>query len=139
LKLADAAMAEGEVPVGALVVLDDTVIGKGHNRSVTDVDPTAHAEVIALREAAKNLGQFRLDRATLYVTLEPCLMCCGALLQARIARLVFGASEPRTGAVISVHESLMLPGNTHHVAITKGIEERACASRLNAFFKNRRN
>ena len=138
LALADAAAAAGEVPVGAVVVLDDAIIGRGHNRSLVDHDPSAHAEVVALREAAAAVQHYRLDGATLYVTLEPCLMCCGALLQARVGRLVFGAREPRSGAVVSVFEALMAPGQTHHVPIEEGILAEACATRLRDFFEARR-
>ena len=132
--MADAAAAAGEVPVGAVVVRDGEVVGRGHNRSLAEHDPSAHAEVVALREAAAAARSFRLDGATLYVTLEPCLMCCGALLQARVARLVFGAREPRTGAVVSAFETLMAPGQTHHVSIGEGVLADDCAARLRAFF-----
>ena len=138
LALADAASAAGEVPIGAVVVVDGEVVGRGHNRSLADHDPSAHAEVVALREAAAAAGRFRLDGATLYVTIEPCLMCCGALVQARVARLVFGAREPRTGAVVSVFDALMAPGQTHHVAIDEGVLEAECAARMRAFFASRR-
>jgi len=134
LVLADLAAGAGEVPVGAVVVADGAIVGRGHNRSMADHDPSAHAEVIALREAARAAGHYRLDGATLFVTLEPCLMCCGALLQARIGRLVFGAREPRTGAVVSVFDTLMAPGQTHHVAIEEGVLGEECATRLQAFF-----
>ena len=133
--MADAAAALGEVPVGALVVRGGKIVGRGHNRSLADHDPSAHAEVIALREAAAEARSFRLDGATLYVTLEPCLMCCGTLLQARVARLVFGAREPRTGAVVSAFETLMAPGQTHHVAIGEGVLAEDCAARLRRFFE----
>lgn len=138
LILAERAEALGEVPVGALVVRDGRVVGRGHNRSLVDRDPSAHAEVVALREAARAVGHFRLDGATLYVTLEPCLMCCGALVQARVARLVFGAREPRSGAVVSVFDSLMLPGQEHHVAIDEGVLAAECARPLRRFFSARR-
>ncbi len=138
LQLAQQADALDEVPVGALVVLEGRVVGTGHNRCVTDTDPSAHAEVIAIRHAASSLNNFRLDGATLYVTLEPCLMCCGALLQSRIARLVYGAREPRTGGVVSVHESLRLQGVDHHVAITEGICADQSAALLHGFFQRRR-
>ena len=138
LALADRAGAAGEVPVGALVVRDGEVVGRGHNRSVTDRDPSAHAEIVALREAAAAAGSFRVDGATLYVTLEPCLMCCGAILQARVARLVYGAREPRAGAVVSAFETLMTPAATHRVAIAEGVLEAACAERLKRFFAARR-
>lgn len=138
LKVADKALAAGEIPVGAVVVLDNTIIGTGHNRSAADCDPSAHAEVVALREAALKTGQFRLDDATLYVTIEPCLMCCGALLQARIGRLVFGAREPRTGAVLSHYDTLMSPSTKQHVAITEGVLAEEGASRMRRYFAARR-
>lgn len=138
LELAQQAHAMDEVPVGALVILNNKIIGKGHNRCMADTDPSAHAEVLALRQAAASVKNFRLDGATLYVTLEPCLMCCGALLQSRIARLVYGAREPRTGGVVSVHESLRLPGIDHHVAITEGICADESAAMLRSFFDERR-
>lgn len=138
LKQAQLAYEAGEVPVGALLVFDGRVIGAGHNRCITDSDPSAHAEVVALRQAAKKQSNYRLDGATLYVTLEPCLMCCGALLQARIARLVFGVREPRTGAVVSQQESLRAPWHDHHVAITEGIDAEASAQLLTLFFRQRR-
>jgi len=138
LKLAELAGQEGEVPVGALVVLDGSVLGQGYNCCVGDHDPFGHAEVVALKAAAKARGSYRLDGATLYVTLEPCLMCSGALLQARIARLVFGATEPRTGAVVSIHESLRLAGVEPHVAISGGVLAEESSQLLSRFFEERR-
>ncbi|MFK8080632.1 MAG: tRNA adenosine(34) deaminase TadA [Granulosicoccus sp.] len=138
LKLARQAFSLGEIPVGAVVVLDGKTLGEGHNRCVMDTDPSAHAEVVAMRFAAKAHKNYRLDGATLYVTLEPCLMCCGALLQSRVKRLVYGVREPRTGGVVSVHESLRLPGVDHHVAITEGIRAHQSAELLSQFFKDRR-
>lgn len=132
------AVAMDEVPVGAVLVHDAEVLATGSNRCSIDNDPSAHAEVVALRSAAGALQNFRLDGATLYVTIEPCLMCCGALLQARIARLVYGAREPRTGAVVSVHESLRIPGVGHHVAITEGVLADESASLMQAFFYAKR-
>ncbi|MFK7994369.1 MAG: tRNA adenosine(34) deaminase TadA [Granulosicoccus sp.] len=138
LQLAHEAFALGEIPVGAVLVHEGQILGEGFNRCVIDTDPSAHAEVVALRHAAAAHKNFRLDGATLYVTLEPCLMCCGAVLQARIKRLVYGAREPRTGGVVSVHESLRLPGVDHHVAITEGICANPSAVLLRAFFDGRR-
>jgi tRNA(adenine34) deaminase len=138
LQLADQAAALGEVPVGAVVVQGNGVIGRGHNQSLASCDPTAHAEVIALRDAARQSNNFRLDGSTLYVTIEPCLMCCGALLQARITRLVFGAREPRTGGVVSTFDTLMAPAQTHHVAITEGVMQQACVERIQRFFADKR-
>ncbi|MFK7857173.1 MAG: tRNA adenosine(34) deaminase TadA [Granulosicoccus sp.] len=138
LALAAETFSLNEIPVGAVLVLGDQVIGEGSNRCITDCDPSAHAEVVAMRKAAAAHCNFRLDGATLYVTLEPCLMCCGAILQARIKRLVFGAREPRTGGVVSVHESLRLPGVDHHVAITEGVRADESAELLRTFFNERR-
>ena len=138
LELAQRAGEIGEVPVGALLVLDGEILGAGHNRCVADHDPSAHAEVMALREGARSLQCSRLDGATLYVTLEPCLMCCGALLQARIARLVFGAREPRTGGVVSIHDSLRLPGVDHHIAVTEGVAAEKATVLMRSFFQRLR-
>lgn len=138
LRLAARAAAIDEVPVGALVVLDGQVIGEGFNRCVANCDPSAHAEILALREAATYHENYRLDGATLYVTLEPCLMCCGALLQARVSRLVYGAREPLTGAVVSVHECLRVPGVDHHVAISEGLLLDESKELLKQFFASKR-
>lgn len=138
LLLARQAGELGEVPVGSVVVLKGKVLGTGMNRCVMDHDPSGHAEVVALRSAAKQASSFRLDEATLYVTLEPCLMCCGALLQARINRLVFGARQPQTGGVVSIHEALRLPGVDHHVAISEGICAAESVALLSEFFQQLR-
>ncbi|ASJ72339.1 tRNA adenosine(34) deaminase TadA [Granulosicoccus antarcticus] len=138
LELAKRAGESDEVPVGALVVLSGQVLGVGYNRCIIDHDPCGHAEVLALQAAAKKLQSSRLDGATLYVTLEPCLMCCGALLQARVARLVFGAREPRTGGVVSIHEALRLHGVDHHIAVTEGVAADEAALMMQLFFQRRR-
>lgn len=138
LRLAEAAGQHNEVPVGSVVVMNDQIIGSGMNRCVTDHDPSAHAEIQALRAAAKSLQNFRLDGATLYVSLEPCLMCCGALLQSRISRVVFGAREPRTGGIVSIHEALSLPGVEPHISVTEGVYAEEAGDLLRAFFKSRR-
>ncbi|MGQ7844054.1 tRNA adenosine(34) deaminase TadA [Granulosicoccus sp. 3-233] len=138
LALAESAGRHGEVPVGALLVQEGQILGSGQNRCVMDHDPSAHAEVLAVRDAALKSRSSRLDGATLYVTLEPCLMCCGILLQARIARLVFGAREPRTGGVVSIHEALRLPGVDHHVAITEGVLAEQGAALMQTFFRELR-
>jgi len=139
LRLAEAAALAGEVPVGAVVVHRDEIIGASGNASIRTFDPTGHAEVLALRSAARRLRSHRLDGATLYVTLEPCLMCCGALLNARVARLVFAAREPRTGAVVSAFETLMPAARRQHrVAITEGVLAEPCAALLADFFAARR-
>jgi len=138
LQLAHQAGKLGEVPVGSVVIRDGELLGTGMNRCVMNHDPSAHAEVLALREAGARAGSFRLDGATLYVTLEPCLMCCGALLQARIARLVFGAREPGTGGVVSIHEALRLPRVNHHVAISEGVRANDSKALLREFFQSLR-
>ncbi len=138
LQLADTAAVCGEIPVGALVVVDGEVIAKAHNQTLELHDPTAHAEVLALRAAGKFLRNHRLVDATLYVTLEPCLMCCGSLQHARIKRLVYGAREPRTGAVVSVNETLSDPNALTQVSVTEGVLKDECAERLQTFFNARR-
>ena len=136
--LAEAAARQGEVPVGALVVHDGVVLGEGWNRPIKSADPTAHAEVVALRAAAARLGNYRLSGATLYVTLEPCAMCSGAILHARLARVVFGAFDPRTGAAGSMLDVLNTSLLNHRVAITGGVLQEATALQLQQFFRARR-
>ncbi|MFK7893469.1 MAG: tRNA adenosine(34) deaminase TadA [Granulosicoccus sp.] len=138
LREARQAMAIGEVPVGAVLVQQGELVSTGHNQCIGSCDPSAHAEMVAIREAARCSGNYRLDGATLYVSLEPCLMCCGALLQARVQRLVYAAREPRTGAVVSIHESLRLPAVDHHIAITEGLMADESAMLLKQFFAVRR-
>lgn len=138
LEQAHAAAQAGEVPVGAVVVREGQVIAKGRNSPVTSSDPTAHAEVNAMRAAAKALGNYRLDDCTLYVTLEPCAMCSGALLHARFKRVVFGATEPKTGAVTSVVQLLDNPQLNHQTQWHGGILANECASVLQDFFEQRR-
>ncbi|MBX2835993.1 MAG: tRNA adenosine(34) deaminase TadA [Gammaproteobacteria bacterium] len=137
LALAKQAIEHDEVPVGCLVVKDEQVIGQGYNKSILECDPSAHAEIVALRQAAKTEGSYRLDGATLYVTVEPCLMCCGALLQARISRLVYGVREPRTGAVVSQFDSLMSQNN-RPIAISEGVLADEAKALMQAFFEARR-
>lgn len=138
LELAAEAEAAGEVPVGALVVRDGAVIGEGRNGPVAAHDPTAHAEIVALRTAAAATGNYRLPDTTLYVTLEPCLMCAGAMVHARVAELVFGAFDPKGGAAGSVVDGFALPGLNHRVAVTGGVLAEACGEQLRAFFRARR-
>ncbi len=138
LTLARRAESAGEVPVGALVTLDDEVLGEGWNRPVGSADPTAHAEIVAIRAAASRLCNYRMPGTTLYVTLEPCAMCAGAIVQARIARVVFGARDPRTGAAGSVLNVLEHPVLNHRAVLTAGVEAEACAMLLVDFFKARR-
>lgn len=138
LRLARHAGAGQEVPVGAVVVHQGQVIGQGRNRSITDIDPSAHAEVVALRAAAKHLSNYRLLDATLFVTLEPCVMCVGAMLHARIKRLVFGAHDPKTGAAGSVFDLLVDSRHNHAVEVRGGVLEAECSQLLRDFFKDRR-
>lgn len=138
LALADRAAAAGEVPVGALVTLDGEAIGAGFNCSIQTQDPSAHAEIVALREAAARLGNYRLPGATLYVTLEPCLMCVGAMVAARLARLVFGAHGPKSGGLGGAFDALALPGLNHRFAVAGGICAEPCGARLRDFFQARR-
>jgi tRNA(adenine34) deaminase len=135
---ADRAAALGEVPVGAVVVLDGRVIARGHNAAIAERDPTAHAEIMALRTAARELGNYRLPGVTLYSTVEPCVMCCGAMVHARVARLVYGAADPKAGAVQSLFRLLDDARLNHHVAVTAGVRAAECGSRLSEFFRTKR-
>lgn len=138
LALAQRAAQQQEVPVGAVVVKDGLVIGRGSNAPISLHDPTAHAEIMALRDAAKHLGNYRLVDCTLYVTLEPCAMCSGAIQHARIARLVYGASDPKTGACGSVINVMAEPKLNHHTQVEGGVMHTECGALLSAFFKQRR-
>jgi len=138
LSLAAAAEAAGEVPVGAVVTLDGAIIGRGANAPIGRNDPTAHAEIEALREAARSLGNYRMPGAVLYVTLEPCAMCVGAMLHARLARVVFGASDPKTGACGSVIDLFAEARLNHHAIVEGGVLADECALRLTEFFARRR-
>ena len=128
----------GEVPVGAVIALNGEVVGRGFNQPISSGDPTAHAEIVAIRAAARRLGNYRLTDATLCVTVEPCLMCVGALVHARIGRLVFGAAELRTGAVVSTVRGADLPGHNHRFEFVSGVREDECRSLLQDFFRDRR-
>lgn len=136
--LAAAAAAAGEVPVGAVIIAGGEIIGEGANQPIASHDPTAHAEVIALRAACAAVANYRLPDATLYVTLEPCAMCSGAMLHARIARLVYGTADPNTGAAGSVIDVLDEPRFNHRVEVTGGILAEDCAQLLHTFFRQRR-
>ncbi len=138
LELADRAGQAGEAPVGAVVVLDGAILGRGANSPISQSDPTAHAEILALREAARALGNYRLTGATLYVTLEPCAMCAGALVAARIARLVFGARDLRFGAVRSKFRLADSDLLNHQVEIVEGVLAAECLARVQSFFRERR-
>ena len=138
LRQAQAAFESGEVPVGAVVVHEGRVVGRGHNQPIAATDPTAHAEVLALREAAHALGNYRLAGCTLYVTVEPCLMCVGALVHARVDAVVFGAPEPKTGALVSAIQAMDLPWLNHRFLVTLGVLETECAELMRRFFRERR-
>ena len=138
LALADRAANEGEVPVGAVVVRDDQLLGEGWNQVIAAQDPTAHAEIVALRDAARAVGNYRLSGATLYVTLEPCTMCAGAMVHARVTELVFAAKEPRAGVICSTCSLLDEPWYNHKVSWHGGVLAEDSSSRLQAFFKARR-
>jgi len=138
LRLARQADEHGEVPVGAVLVRNDQIIGRGWNRPITTADPSAHAEIIALRQGAAGLNNYRLNDTTLYVTLEPCIMCAGAIVHARIGRLVYGAPDPKTGAAGSVF-NIFTSGKVNHIVdVEGGVMADACADLLREFFRVRR-
>ncbi|MGH7815711.1 MAG: tRNA adenosine(34) deaminase TadA [Candidatus Binataceae bacterium] len=132
------AEAEGEVPIGAVAIADGKIAGAGHNRPIAANDPTAHAEIEAVRAAALTLGSYRLNNVTLYVTIEPCVMCIGAIINARIARLVYGARDPKAGALGSVYDIGRDARLNHRVEVVAGVREAECAAMMRAFFQSRR-
>jgi tRNA(adenine34) deaminase len=132
------AAENGEVPIGAVMVHEGRILSRAGNRTIRDCDPTAHAEIVALREAARILGNYRLAGTTLYVTIEPCSMCAGAMIQARISRLVYGAAEPRGGAVHSCFAVLSHPDLNHHVQVSSGVLAADCTAVIQSFFALRR-
>ena len=132
------ALAAGEVPVGAVVVLDGRVVGAGFNQPIGRADPTAHAEIVALRVAAREVGNYRLTGATLYVTVEPCVMCVGAIVHARVGTLVYGASEPKAGAVRSAMRALDHRALNHRVEVIEGVLDEECGQIMQEFFLDRR-
>ena len=134
IKEAQLAAAIGEVPIGAVVVCNGEIVGRGHNLRERDNDPTAHAEICALRDAGKNLGTWRLENCTLYVTMEPCPMCCGALINSRVHTVVFGASEPKFGSAGSQLNLLQFPGFNHNVHIVGPIAQERCSQMMKDFF-----
>jgi tRNA(adenine34) deaminase len=138
LREAAKAEAAGEVPVGAVIVCDGRIVGRGANRNLADSDPTAHAEIAALREAAHALGNHRLGECEMFVTIEPCAMCAGALVHARLKRLVYGADDPKAGAVRSALQVLNHPSLNHKMELTSGVLAERCGGMLRAFFKRRR-
>lgn len=139
LELAKRAESEGEVPVGAVIIHNDEVIGEGWNRPITDNDPTAHAEIMALRAAAKKMNNYRLLDTTLYVTLEPCIMCTGAIIHSRVKRVVYGATDPKAGAAESAFTILGTDSLNHKVNVAAGILSGECGHILTEFFRNKRN
>ncbi len=138
LEQARLALAAGEVPIGAVLVISGEIIARGFNQPIGAVDPTAHAEMQALRRAAAAVGNYRLTDAVLYVTVEPCLMCVGALVHARVKEVVYGAAEPKTGALGSAVQALDLPGLNHRFAVTSGVLEEPCRALMQEFFRARR-
>jgi tRNA(adenine34) deaminase len=135
---ADRAAAAGEVPVGAVVVLDGGIVGRGFNQPISTHDPTAHAEIVALREAARRVANYRLTNAILYVTIEPCLMCVGAMVHARIGTLVFGTPEPKSGAIESTQRAHDHPALNHRLTVVSGVLASECRDRMARFFASRR-
>ena len=130
--------ASGEVPIGAVLVVDGRIVAAACNLPITATDPTAHAEILVLREAGRILGSYRLVEATVYITVEPCLMCVGALVHARVGEVVYGAAEPKTGALVSAVQGLDLPGLNHRFAVTGGVLEEPCRLLVQEFFQERR-
>jgi tRNA(adenine34) deaminase len=138
LAQAELAREAGEVPIGAIVSINGEIVGQGFNQPIRAADPTAHAEIVALRDAARRMGSYRLSGATLCVTIEPCLMCVGALVHARIGTLVYGAAEPKSGAVVSAVRGGELPGLNHRFEVVAGVREDACRELMQSFFRDRR-
>jgi tRNA(adenine34) deaminase len=132
------AEAQGEVPVGAVILVNGKVVGRGHNHSIRGHDPSAHAEVMALRHGARNMCNYRMPGSILIVTVEPCVMCVGAMIQARVEELVFGAADPKAGAVHSHFQLAAAPALNHRIDVTSGILEEECGALLRAFFESRR-
>ena len=138
LRAAQRALSAGEVPVGAIVVHAGKIVGRGWNRNLTDADPTAHAEILALREAGARVGNYRLRDCELFATIEPCAMCAGAMVHARLKRLVYGADDPKAGAVYSVLQVLNHPQLNHQMEVSRGLLAQRCADLLQSFFRQRR-
>jgi tRNA(adenine34) deaminase len=138
LEEAQRAEAEGEVPVGAIILINEKIVGRGRNHSIKSHDPTAHAEVLALRHAAHSMRNYRLPGSILVVTIEPCLMCMGALVHARVDEIIFGAADPKAGAVQSVFQMANVPQLNHQIAVTAGVLADECGQLLRGFFESRR-
>ena len=138
LEQARLALAAGEVPVGAVLVIDDEVVARAFNQPISSCDPTAHAEVLVVRQAARVVGNYRLTAADVYVTLEPCLMCVGALVHARVRSLIYGAAEPKTGALVSTARALETPGLNHRFDVAGGVRDEAARELIQQFFREKR-
>ena len=138
LEEAELAFSEDEVPVGAVITRGEEILAKSHNRLVSMNDPSAHAEILAIRRAAERTGNYRLTGTSLYVTLEPCIMCAGAIIQARVERVVFGADDPKTGGIVSLYNILNDKRLNHNVAIRGGVRKEACAEIMSRFFRQKR-
>jgi tRNA(adenine34) deaminase len=138
LEQARAGLAAGEVPIGAVAVVGDDIVASGFNQPIGAVDPTAHAEIVVLRQAAARVGNYRLTDATVYVTIEPCLMCVGALIHARVREVVFGATEPKAGALVSLIRGHELAGLNHRFGVTGGVLEDECRDLIQQFFREKR-
>ncbi len=138
LEQARLGLAAGEVPIGAVLVIDDAIVARGFNQPISACDPTAHAEVLVLRDAARVIGNYRLTDADVYVTLEPCLMCVGALVHARIRGVIYGAAEPKTGALVSTVRGLETPGLNHRFTVAGGVREEAARELIQEFFRGKR-
>ena len=138
LEQARLALAAGEVPVGAVVVVDERIVARAFNQPIGAIDPTAHAEILALRDAARVVGNYRLLQARVYVTIEPCLMCVGAMVHARVAKVIYGVTEPKTGALVSSVRALEIPGLNHRFDVVAGIREMECRNLIQEFFRHRR-
>ena len=132
------ALAAGEVPIGAVLVMDGGIVARAFNQPISLIDPTAHAEMLVLRDAARTIGNYRLTDAEVYVTVEPCLMCVGAMVHARVREVVYGAAEPKAGALVSALKALESPGLNHRFAVTAGVLEDECRSIIQAFFREKR-
>jgi tRNA(adenine34) deaminase len=138
LEEARLALAAGEVPIGAVLVIDDEIVARAFNQPISSCDPTAHAEVLVVRQAARIVGNYRLTAADVYVTLEPCLMCVGALVHARVRTLIYGAAEPKTGALVSTARALETPGLNHRFEVTGGVREDVARDLIQQFFREKR-
>jgi len=138
IEQAQRGLAAGEVPIGAVLVVNDQIVSRAFNQPIGAVDPTAHAEVLVLRDAARALGNYRLTDATVYATVEPCLMCVGALVHARVREVVYGAAEPKTGALVSTARALDFAGLNHRFAVVGGVLEDECRDLIQRFFQDKR-